>query len=359
MQSEDLPEKLPVGILAATAIGAELTQTTLNTFHYAGIDNSLVSVGISRIQECLNNSTALKWIIFSVKLKVDKLFDIVHTTLNDLCENRPKAVFENEIWWFHKWVDHFGNFEIPQEKHVLFSIQLSLTKQVERGFSLEMLSRVVWKNAKQPWLPQPIACSPLQKGEDGKWFNELILAFVFTDEIVLAATEKCVAVEYPIEQRILFLIETFWIPALCEFHLFGIPEVLKIVEHDNETSLIICNPTGSLLDMLSIDPINIVSNRTADMLKVFGIEVAKKCLFETLCAILDKILPCHIQLIVEWMTWSGSINSISRYSARQDPDVLKRMSFEEAIRNITTACVNGEQDMLKSVSSKIVASKLT
>ena len=72
-----IEDNLAIGVLASSAFGAVLTQTTLDTFHNAGCDNDLVSKGIVRIEELLNNSSTLNKITFSISKHIEE--EVVYT----------------------------------------------------------------------------------------------------------------------------------------------------------------------------------------------------------------------------------------------------------------------------------------
>lgn len=49
-----------VGAIAAQSIGEPTTQMTLNTFHFAGVSDRNVTLGVPRLQEILDASTRIK-----------------------------------------------------------------------------------------------------------------------------------------------------------------------------------------------------------------------------------------------------------------------------------------------------------
>jgi hypothetical protein len=343
-----------VGILAATAIGSELTQKTLDTFHAAGTADVVIE-GVERIQQCLNNSSTINRIFFKVGVEKSKLTEVVYTTIGSLVDNRPKWVQNiEEKEWLKVWKHKYGNVVFPEKSHVILSVVLPLKKQILNNFDMSIFKRKsIWKSNDT----LPLAYSPLLfDGVD--FYNELLLACTFTQEFVEEMSSNIIAKEFDFYSKLLFFVEKVFIPRALNIHLFGIPNALQIIEDDSnpKRSIILCNSFATIFDVIHIDPFEIVCNKTSEMCAVYGIEVARECLLVELSEIMTKILPCHIEVVINIMTWTGRITSITRYSARKT-DVLKRMTFEESVRNAISACIDGEVDLLSSFSSKIVTSK--
>lgn len=63
-----------LGIIAAQSIGETFTQSTLNTFHKAGLLNS--KKGISRVEELLNVSKTPKSIFYRLKSQLNVFNDV-------------------------------------------------------------------------------------------------------------------------------------------------------------------------------------------------------------------------------------------------------------------------------------------
>lgn len=354
----DLVEGQSVGILAATAIGSELTQKTLDTFHAAGTADVVIE-GVERIQQCLNNSSTINRVFFKVQVAQKDLRRTVYTTLGDVVVSRPKETSIETIEWLSIWESRYGSVKdaLPLVPHVLLSVIIPLEKQFEFDVDISTLKQELLPETKHS--PIPVACSPLLSNDlSTDFYNELIIAFVYEFENIEEISHGILSPDVDICSKLLYFVERVWIPKIFNIRLFGIRNVLQIISDDTceSKSIILCNSFASLLDVIHIDPIGIVCNKTLEMYNIYGIEVARKCLLVELTEIMTKILPCHVQVIIDIMTWTGRITSITRYSARKT-DVLKRMTFEESVRNVVTACIEGEIDKLSSFSSKIVTSK--
>ena len=98
-----------VGGLAAQSLGEPATQMTLNTFHSAGISSMNVTLGIPRLEECINCSKNIKTPL--TEFTADDMQTIVknikHISLNDLVESYKLTETPNdsEVGMFHIFPD--------------------------------------------------------------------------------------------------------------------------------------------------------------------------------------------------------------------------------------------------------------
>ena len=350
-RSIDLIDNIYAGFLCGMSLGAVITQKTLNTFHSAG-SNEGVSKGSARIQEIFNNSSTLNKTIFTVK-NIRDSSKLKFTRFKDLVIDPPHESSLESCLWLDKWIEYFGHVHTPSEPHIIISIKLDFRRQVDKNFYIASMGQINWGDDINS--PIPIACSPLMMEGDA-CLNELLVAFRYNIDTLRDIGNEILGSNFNFDEILLYFIDKVWIPKFLNIGLYGIEGVEDVFNNGGD-SVIVCDSFSSILDFVHIDPIHIICNKTCEMLRVFGIEVARRCLIIELCSIVPGIYPCHIILLVDYMTWSGKINSISRYSVRQDPDTLKRMSFEEAIRNVVIACINGELDPLVSLSSQIATSK--
>lgn len=344
-----ITDNLAIGVLASSALGAELTQTTLDTFHSAGIDNDLVSRGIFRIEELLNNSSTLNKITFTIS-NIPATHTLPYLLIKNLTIAPPKQIDLKSCVWLHTWQCVYGELELPDTNYMIIEVWLGVDNMIKHHYTIESLKNIC--------TPVPLAVSPLLTFNDLLAF-QLLFMIRYDEAHVYETTHTILPPECPLSDRILFLKYKVWIPLIENIHLSGLKGVSKVVPitTDPPQYLLICDSNTLMENVIHIDPYNIICNKISYMMQIYGIEVAKRCLLEELYCIMPQILKCHIEVIVDKMTWSGTIASISRYSARTDPDVLKRISFEEASRNIQMACIDGECDQLVSTSSRLVASK--
>jgi DNA-directed RNA polymerase beta' subunit len=72
---------------------------------------------------------------------------------------------------------------------------------------------------------------------------------------------------------------------------------------------------------------------------------------------MDGVDICHIKLLVERMTYSGTIEPITRYTMRNDKGPLHRASFEESFETFMKAGKYQEVEPFKGVSASVIGGK--
>jgi hypothetical protein len=99
-----------------------------------------------------------------------------------------------------------------------------------------------------------------------------------------------------------------------------------------------------------------------DIYESLGIEAARQFLIDEFMNVVSSdgtyINICHVMLLVDLMTFSGSISSISRYGIKRDQaGPLAKASFEESLDNFLKAGVFGDVESTKGVSASIMCGK--
>lgn len=312
------------GLNAACAVGVLLTQGALDSFHYSGMN---VSTGSTRILEILNNSATPRTSSFTVAKSFEeckrlKIFSLSQVYLDyQIVESQPE--------WIDTWESLYGIVPNKQDYQNL-SILLRTNP-----FDVQLLSDCTRLKT--------LACD-IEKWEFWMTWD--------MDQIMLWQSEAPTGVDskrWTTIQRIL--------PAIKNLQLCGQVEgITEVVEYGPNSCILFGDI--NLASIVHIDPENIVTNKINQVLDIFGIEVAKRMIFEELSHLMPTIDPEHLELVSAIMTFDGKISSVTRYSIRLCSDVFKRVTFEESLRNIVVACKNGEVDTIKTVASQIMTSQI-
>ncbi len=355
-EGEAVATNFPAGIFGAMALGSQLTQSTLNTFHIGG-DDKLVSKGVPRIQEILNNSSSVSRNVYHLgseesQLLLDRFGSpemIEETLLEQVCSGRLETTLQIPDW-VEQWQQRFGL--IAESGSKTFYLQrFCLRKMIQHGvtFRQVLLALELFGSQKDSLLLA--ACSPLQDDDVIEVLfqptNSLPWAKPLSREISPAAAE-----EYFVHRVVL--------PRLHQIRVKGLEGVLRCSEEPGGKIGMI---TAAQVDLEDLSRVlegarpALICDRAETMLAKFGIEVAARCLRRELQQMMPDILPCHIELIVAAMTCTGQIRPINRYTVREFANPLQRISFEESTRNLVDACIRHETDWLQSVSSSVTASK--
>ena len=157
-------------------------------------------------------------------------------------------------------------------------------------------------------------------------------------------------------------LEDFCKPKLENMVAFGIPEISEIYFTESPSKEWYVETTGSnlckLLSTPKIDHSRTISNNCWEIYKILGIEAIRQYLIDEFSTIVEGINECHIKLLVDRMTYSGTISAISRYTMRQDPaGVFSRMSFEESVVNGLESAACGDMENTRGISASIVCGK--
>lgn len=152
------------------------------------------------------------------------------------------------------------------------------------------------------------------------------------------------------------IIEQTILPQFAATLLSGFKHVYHVENnkaYSNSTSIDIFY---QILRLPSINPIKTWSSNIWDVYNVLGIEAARMFLYSELTEIVDpNLLRIHLEILVNHITFSGTMQSISRYSLRNENiAVFTKVSFEESMQNFLNAVFYQEEEALEEMSSTIV-----
>jgi len=141
----------------------------------------------------------------------------------------------------------------------------------------------------------------------------------------------------------------------------GVPGI-KAIYYTNEKDEWYIDTDGtnfrSLLGLNIIDMTRLESNNVWDIYDNLGIEASREFLLNEFTNIMRDISPCHIKLLVDKMTYTGTISSISRYTLRKDESgPISKASFEESVDLFLKAAFAGDIERTRGVSAAIVCGK--
>jgi len=116
-----------------------------------------------------------------------------------------------------------------------------------------------------------------------------------------------------------------------------------------------------LKTLQSIDHSKTQCNDIFAIRKVFGIEAARAVLLKEMHQVLSAygiyVNMRHFMVIIDWMTWGGTINALTRHGVKKmmdDSTPLKRATFEQPVEIFHAAAVKGLKDTLSGVSEQLL-----
>jgi hypothetical protein len=331
-----------------------LVHNTLNTFHKAGQSEKTVTMGVPRFQEILNATKDPKTINCKVFFKngnttIQELRrtvgnSFVELNLGSLSCGMKICVNKKHELWYNLFACLYDSRYMKYTDCV--SINLNLDMLYEYNLNVEDIVKAIETTY------EDIVCifSPLQYGQ--------LDVFIDTSEISLP------------EDRLLFInsenskeiyLEECVQPMLEKLVVCGIRGITSVYYCKEGDEWIVETDGSNFRKLLAhpcVDMMRTTSNNVWEIYETLGIEAAREFLIEELVGIMEGINMCHIKLLVERMTFSGTISSISRYTMRnEESGPLCRASFEESLENFLKAACRGEVEPTNGVSASIICGK--
>ena len=340
-----------VGILCAQSIGEKQTQSTLNTFHKAGSSTQTLSTGVSRFSELINTYKEPKHKVMRLYplLKTSDISEIRDFIGNDIVEMKLGNVIQNvsldtssKDWetFFH---DIYSDDFYPHDFDSFSTIEyeMNMDKLYEYKISLEYIAKKINDNY------DDINCifSPDDEG--------ILKVYVNTNSELFESCEH--------DDTNTFITNNI-IPVLKDMYLCGIKGIFDLYYlKDNDGNYFFETNGSNFTDSIlcsKIDTSRIYSNNIWEIYETLGIEATRQFLIDEFMDIMSGINLCHVKLLVDRMTFTGNVNSVSRYTMRKDDcGPLTKASFEETLDTFIKASVFGKRETTQGVSSAIICGK--
>lgn len=351
-----------VGILTAQSIGERQTQLTLNTFHQSGLTVKTVVTGVPRFLELMNATKEPKGasctITMSAAPGLQRIRDVREYIGDSLrCVTLPDLMVDYEIL---SWQDAAAWWLVADDDDTTPTTVLRIRLDPKRVYDYRCsLSKIV-SVLNDVLVDMVCVCSSL---------NECIIdMFNLREDLVQlpAGVDSVAYVTEETKHHVFF--EDVVLPRLHKLTLTGVDRIRDMMIAATkpftewEISTVGSNYKG-IIELGKFDLNSVMTNNMYEIYSVLGIEATREFLVREFTAVISSdgtyINPCHVLLLVDTMTHSGDITSISRYSLRSKPSVLSRTSFEESVENVLKAGMFGEIDDIGSMSANIMTGKLS
>ena len=327
-----------------------------STFHKAGQSEKGITAGVPRFQELLNATKTPKLVSCRVFFKegtetIQSLrntirHSIVGLTLKDIAISMRVVIDkEDELWYEPFKVIYDDNFTKYSN---CISVKLNMKILFEYKLSMKNIADLIsseYDDISCVFSPPVIGQFDIFVDTSNINLPENRLLFIDTENAPLIYLEESVQ---PVIEKML----------VC-----GIAGVTNIYYMQEGDEWMIDTDGGNFKKLLahpSVDKTRVVSNNVWDIYNTLGIEAAREFLIEEYMSIMEGITVCHTKLLVERMTYSGTISSISRYTMRKDEaGPMGKASFEETMDNFLRAASHGDVEPTNGVSSSIICGKRT
>jgi DNA-directed RNA polymerase subunit A" len=308
-----------VGIVGAQSIGEPGTQMTMRTFHYAGVAEINVTLGLPRLIEVVDARRSPSTPMMEVYLEED---------IRDDKEKAQEVGSEIEATELLDIADvdiDLGSFEVVvdpdprkmERKNLEFE---TVQEKIEgiRGGEVE-----VRETDRGPILV-------LTPEEDERPYKNM-----------MDLSDKAKST-----------------------HIKGIEEIERVVirREDDEDGYVIYTEGSDLAQVLQVPGVDMTrttTNNFREIHEVLGIEAARRSIMNEAQHTLDEqgltVDVRHLMLVADVMTSDGSIRAIGRHGVSgEKSSVLARAAFEITVNHLLDAGMHGEIDPLEGVAENII-----
>ncbi|MGC8607759.1 MAG: DNA-directed RNA polymerase subunit A'' [Vulcanisaeta sp.] len=308
-----------IGIVTAQSVGEPSTQMILRSFHFAGLREFSMALGLPRMIELVDARRKPSVPMMTIYLDEEhrnnpnKAQEVAYKIQLTTIENVTKSVEVDYI-----------NSQI--------TIEIDENELSQRGLSMEDVRKVV----------ERIKGKGAQVEIEG---NVIRITLEEADIIKLRRIRDKV----------------------MQTRLAGIKNVKKsLVRYSERDGEWIIETEGTNLEaVLTIDGVDYrrtISNDIHEVAEVLGVEAARTVIMRELKKVLDQqgldTDLRHLMLVSDVMTWTGKVRQVGRHGVvgeKESP--LARAAFEVTVKNLVEASIKGELENFRGVVESVLAGK--
>jgi len=302
-----------VGVVAAQSIGEPGTQMTMRTFHYAGVAEINVTLGLPRLIEIVDARKIPSTPTMTVRLEKDYALD------RDIAREVAWSIESTNIL-------HLGSIATDlAEMNVV--IELNEDALIQRKITAEEVAERLEAGTK-------LKLSADQHG----------------NQIIMTPPESSY-------RDLLQLVEK-----IKTISLKGIEGINRVVIRKEGDEYVLYTEGSALKDVIQfegVDPARTKTNNITEIGDVLGIEAARNAIInEATDTLREQGLSVdvrHIMLVADIMTCDGEVKQIGRHGVSgEKASVLARAAFEVTVNHILDAAVRGDVDDLRGVTENVI-----
>jgi DNA-directed RNA polymerase subunit A' len=304
-----------VGIIAAQSIGEPGTQMTLRTFHYAGVKERNVTLGLPRLIEIVDArrtpSTPIMNIYLDKKHRISRekateiAQQIIFTTVEDLAQS--------------VYID-------PKLGAVVVVLDRAMMR--DRGVAVKDLRAVLHiPNCEVKIERDTIYVTPKEL--------EAIDIRKLSDKI-------------------------------SAIHAKGIPGIHRVLVTEERGEWVVHTDGSNLHRVLKVPGVDVArttTNHIHEIAETLGIEAARNAIIREAMSVLEEqgldVDIRHVMLVSDAMTSTGEVRQIGRHGVSgEKTSVLAKAAFEITVPNLIQAAAKGATDPLKGVAENIIVGQM-
>jgi DNA-directed RNA polymerase subunit A" len=308
-----------VGIVAAQSIGEPGTQMTMRTFHYAGVAEINVTLGLPRLIE----------IVDARKLPSTPMMEIHLTRSQERTLDDIKRFVNNNIEL--TLVSDLADTEVDLARMTI-TISPREKAMAKKDMDTEQLIKRIKETNKK------IKDNQIERMED-----------VFV-------------INFMGQKKMNFKnLLNMW-ESIKKSKIKGIDEIVRaIIRHEGDEYVLYTEGSSlkKILELPEVDTSRTTTNSIIEISNVLGVEAARRAIFEEAKRTLAEqgltVDARHLMLVADVMSVGGSVRAIGRHGVSgEKSSVLARAAFEITSNHLLTAGITGEVEPLAGVAENII-----
>jgi DNA-directed RNA polymerase subunit A" len=314
-----------VGVVAAQSIGEPGTQMTLRTFHYVGVKELNVTLGLPRLIEIFDARSKPSTPTMTVPLKDKYAQDV--SLAKEVAKNIEEVLLGEVL-----------------DKHEIdlttmdIRLYVNMNQLKQRDISLDTVVNLL------------------------KAVRNIEVSVDDPENGIIRITPQFEEFSY---SKINMLRNK-----ILGIRLKGIPGIRRAIVkrgklNEKEEWYIVTEGSNmeAVMKIPGVDAKRVISNDIFEVYRVLGIEAARQVLIQEARKVLeDQGLDVdlrHLMLVADMMTMAGNIRQIGRHGIAKDKSsVLAKAAFEITTKNIYDASTRGDVDKLKGVAENVIVGQL-
>jgi len=310
-----------VGIIAAQSIGEPGTQMTMRTFHYAGVAEINVTLGLPRLIEIMDARKEPSTPTMTIYLQEEFSGD------RDLAR---EVSWQIEAAPLHE----FGDIVIDME-NMQIVVQLNAAVCEKRKISVAEIVEIA---------PRKI--------RDRRHYRD------FDHEV----DDKGAVMYFMPKDRESYQNLFQLAEHVRNVIVQGIDDIERVVVRKESGEYILYTEGSNLKDVFEVVGVDTTRTRTnniSEISQVLGIEAARNAIIHEALSTLNEqgimVDVRHIMLVAVMMCMDGEVKQIGRHGiAGEKESVLSRAAFEVTVNHLLDAAVANEVDELSGVTENVI-----
>jgi len=310
-----------VGIIAAQSIGEPGTQMTMRTFHYAGVAEINVTLGLPRLIEIMDARKEPSTPTMTIYLE------------GEYATDRDRA---REVSWQIEAapLHEFGDIIIDME-NMQIVVQLNTQVCEKRRIAVS-----------------DIIDSAPRKIRDRRHYRDFECE-VDENNATMIFSPK----DRESYQNLFQLAEH-----VRNVIVQGIDDIERVVVRKESGEYILYTEGSNLKDVFEVEGVDTTRTRTnniSEIAQVLGIEAARNAIIHEALSTLSEqgilVDVRHIMLVADMMCMEGEVKQIGRHGiAGEKESVLSRAAFEVTVNHLLDAAIANEVDELSGVTENVI-----